>query len=97
MTRAMSQISLDNYFDKVEPKLTKRESWVLEAIEDIYPASAEIVAEHLGVPVNVISGRFTGLRKKGKIIKAFTQVNQRGSKVTHWKPNEVGYEYTDLG
>ena len=94
--RQMSQISISNYLDKVEPKLTKREAWVLEAIEDLAPASAEIVAEHLGVFPNVVSGRFTGLRKKGKIVKAFEQVNARGSKVAYWQPNEGGYEYTDI-
>lgn len=94
--RMMSQTSLDNYFTKVEPKLTTRESWVLEAIEDLAPVSAEIVAEHLGVFPNVISGRFTGLRKKGKIVKAYDQVNSRGSKVSYWKPAEGGYEYTDI-
>lgn len=96
MKRQMSQTSIDNYFDKVEPKLTSREAWVLEAIEEMAPASTEIVAEHLGVYPNIISGRFTGLRKKGKIEKAFEQVNTRGSKVVFWQPKEGGYEYTDI-
>lgn len=97
MTRKLSQISIDNYLTIVEPKLTKREEWVLEAIEELYPVSAEIVAEHLGVYPNQISGRFTGLKNKGKILKVFERVNSRGSKVNYWIPKEAEHEYADVG
>lgn len=65
--RTISQISMDSWFTRVQPNLTKREEWVLEAIETLGEASAETVAEHYKVGVNVISGRFTGLKKKGLI------------------------------
>jgi hypothetical protein len=65
--RTISQISMDAWFTRVQPSLTRRENWVLEAIEILGEASAETVAEHYGVGVNVISGRFTGLKKKGLI------------------------------
>lgn len=73
-------------FTALEPKLTKREQWVLEALEQICPASCEEVAKYLMVPVNVISGRFTGLRNKGKIEEAYKQRNSRGSRVSYWQP-----------
>jgi hypothetical protein len=84
--RAMSQISMDNFFTTVKPKLTKREEWVLEAIEEIAPCSSEMVANRLGVGVNVVSGRFTGLKKKRKIIKDHEGTNEFGNKVAYYKP-----------
>lgn len=94
MTRQMSQISIDNYFSEVEPKLTNKESWVLEAIEELYPCTSEMVAEHYGVGINKISGRFTGLRNKGKIKIAYVVRNPRT--VGYYMPTEVENEYTDI-
>lgn len=84
--RNFSQISMANYFTSVEPVLTKREMWVLEAIEDLAPCTAEMVAEHYGVGVNVISGRFTGLKNKGKIAKSYEGRNRLGNKVAYYEP-----------
>lgn len=84
--RAMNSNSLLAYATTVEPNLTKREAWVLEALEEIAPASCEDVANHLGVPVNVISGRFTGLKKKLLIQEAYRDLNNRGAKVSFWQP-----------
>lgn len=92
--RTMSQTSLINYFGIVKPQLTQRESWVLEALEEIQPASAEQVANHLKVPINVISGRMTGLKKKERIVKAYRGTNDRGAAVDYWKPTETK-EYGD--
>lgn len=96
MTRAMNQISINNYLTVVEPKLTNREQWVLEALEEIAPASAEMVANYLGVFPNVVSGRFTGLRKKGKIVQAGVRVNDRGIRVAYWQPEGMEREYADV-
>jgi RNA binding exosome subunit len=93
--RNLSQISLSNYFTSVEPKLTERESWVYEAIEELAPCTAEMVAEHYGVGVNVVSGRFTGLKKKRKIIKAFEGRNNLGNKVAYYQPKDMAREYDD--
>ena len=87
--RTMSQISMMNYFNVVQPKLTERESWVLEAIEELAPCTAEMVAEHYGVGINVISGRFTGLKKKDKIVKAFIGTNSQGNKVAYYQPKDM--------
>jgi len=93
--RTMSQVSMMNYFETVEPKLSQREAWVLEAIEELAPCTAEMVAEHYGVGVNVISGRFTGLRKKQKIVKAYNGHNSRGKRVAYWQPKDMEHEYGD--
>lgn len=94
--RTMSQTSLENYFGIVQPKLTERENWVLEAVEEIAPCSAEQVAIHLNVPINIISGRMTGLKRKKKIVKAYRGENKFGRAVDYWKPVNEGYDATDI-
>lgn len=94
-TRTMSQISLMNYFDVVKPKLTEKENWIYEAIEELAPCTAAIVAEHYGVPEHTISGRFSGLRKKGKIVIAYKGKNSRGATVAYWRPKDAESEYND--
>lgn len=84
--RQMSQISMDIYRSDVEPNLTQRESWVLEAVEELGVASTETVADYRHVGVNVISGRMTGLRKKGLIEPAHRGVNKFGRTVQFWRP-----------
>lgn len=93
--RAMSQTSIDNYIGLVKPKLTEREKWVLDAIEEIAPCSAEMVARHLNVPINIISGRMTGLKNKEKITKSYRGINDRGAKVDFWQPSEMEREEND--
>lgn len=83
--RAMNQLSLDAYFGML-PELTNREEWVLEAIEEKGEASAETVAEHLGVGINVVSGRITGLHKKQMIVKSRRGVNKFGRTVQFYRP-----------
>lgn len=84
-----------NYFGVVKPNLTNREQWVLEAIEELAPCTAEMVAEHYGVGVNVVSGRFTGLKKKQKIVRAYEGTNSQGNKVAYYRPAETEMEYGD--
>ncbi len=66
-TRQMSPISITNYVEIVEPTLSKREMEVLDVFKTIAPCTCYDVSRKMGVGINVISGRFTGLRKKGKI------------------------------
>ena len=96
-TRQMSQISIDNYFAVVKPKLTAREQWVLEALEEIAPACTEDVADYLKVPPHVISGRMTGLKNKRKIRKAYRGENKRGTPVDYWTPTDMEREEVDAG
>lgn len=83
--REMSQLSLEAYFD-LKPELTKREEWVLDAIEHMGEASAEKVAEYYGVGINIVSGRITGLKKKRQIVPSRKALNRFGRNVQYWKP-----------
>lgn len=83
--RQMSQLSLDAYAE-LKPKLTEREQWVLSAIENLGEASAETVAEYYGVGINIVSGRFTGLRNKRQILKSDKKLNKFGRNVQYYRP-----------
>lgn len=83
--RIMNQLSMEAYFGML-PELTNREEWVLEAIEQKGEASAETVAEHLGVGINIVSGRITGLRKKHRIIPSKRGTNKFGRTVQFYRP-----------
>lgn len=94
--RAMSQISIDAYLSRVQPNLTKREEWVLEAIELLGEGSTETVADHYGVGVNVISGRITGLKNKGLIFPTQRKTNKLGN-LTQFYSAYQEVEYADVG
>ena len=85
----MRQMSLNSMlaYQGLEPKLTKREEWVLDAIIDIEkPCTAAMVADHLGVGEHIVSGRFTGLKKKGKIKHLYDDLNSLGNKAGYYVP-----------
>lgn len=73
-------------YSALKPKLTDREAWVLEAIEELAPCSVDMVAKHYGVGVNVISGRFTGLKNKRRIAFDHAGINEFGNKVGFYRP-----------
>lgn len=83
--RQINQLSLEAYYSDIKPNLTKREEWVLEAIEKLEEASAESVAEYYGVGINVISGRFTGLKNKGHIEPTTKKLNRFGRRVQYFR------------
>lgn len=87
--RQMNQLSLESYRSKVKPNITNMESVVLEALEEIYPASAEMVANHMKITINRVSGRITGLRKKNLIVVAYKAHNPAGNLVAFWMPNNA--------
>ena len=97
MTKIMNQISIDTYFNHVKPNLTTRELWVLDAIEYLEEASAYTVANHLEVPINMVSGRFTGLKKKGMIIPTKLRDVGTGRPAMFFRAvKEVEQEYGDI-
>lgn len=82
--REMNQLSIEAFLE-LKPKLTAREDWVLEAFESLGEASNETIAEHLGVGVNVTSGRITGLRNKRYIVPSRKGMNHFGRNVQYYK------------
>lgn len=94
--KLMNQLSINAYINTVKPVLTKREEWVLDAIDDMGEASAESVASYYGVGVNVISGRFTGLKKKERITPTVRRMTRTGNMAQYYRAvQEVEQEYAD--
>lgn len=94
--RMINQLSISAYLNSVKDNLTAREEWVLEAITDLGEASAESVANHYGVGVNVISGRFTGLKKKNRIVPTERKLTRSGNMAQYFRAVEaVEYEHSD--
>ena len=84
--RQMSMNSLAVFSGRVQPNLTAREEQVLEVIETIYPTTLEGIANNLNVPEHTISGRITGLKKKGLIKSIRRQANSRNNQVDVYVP-----------
>ena len=63
----MNQNSINAYREVVDPTKMTRKQEVLEALKDLKEATMAQVAEHLGLALHVISGRFLELITDGKI------------------------------
>lgn len=94
--RTMNQISMANYFSSIEPKLTDKEAKVLEAIEELYPCTLDMVAEYLAVPPHTISGRITGLKNKRKIAPVGVTKNKNGSTCSMYQPTNTEQDSEDI-
>jgi hypothetical protein len=63
------QNSLTPYKEKIKPELGKWQKLVFDCIVKYGEITSKDVAFWLGVPLHKISGRFTELKEKGKIIE----------------------------
>lgn len=91
----MRQTSLLAY-KTIEHKLGPKQKTVLEALEEIAPATDKQLAEHLGWPINTVTPRRGELYKKGKVIEAYVQRDTSGRPATFWKPKEMVWEYGEV-
>lgn len=82
----IAQTSMLAYFENVKPSLNKKQKLVLEALEEIQPANNKQIAEHLGWPINCVTGRCLELRKKQQVTIAYIAKDLTGRKCTFWKP-----------
>lgn len=67
-------------------KLNERQHQVLEALEEISPATNRMISEYSGIPINVVTPRSGELAAKGKIEQAYVGVDISGRKAIYWKP-----------
>lgn len=70
---------------------------VLEALEDIAPATNKMVAKHLGWEINSITPRMLELRSKMKVVEAYKGTDITGRKAIYWKPRLQKQEAEDIG
>lgn len=70
----------------IQPTLGRRHKEVLKALEDLGPTYNLKIANHLGLPINSITGRTKELRDMGKVREAFIgQCSETGRSVTYWE------------
>lgn len=92
---AVTQTSMLSYFNEVQPKLGKNQQLVLEALEEIFPATNKQIAKHLGWEINSITPRVGELRTKKKVVKAFVGKDESGRSAIFWKPKGSYDEYPE--
>lgn len=81
----MQQTSILAYHSLTDVKLGERQQQVLEALEDIQPATNRMIAQKSGIPINVVTPRMGELRKKGKVEQDFIGVDVTGRPAIYWK------------
>lgn len=82
----MRQTSLDTYFNEVKPNLNNKQQLVLEALEEIAPATNKMLARHLKWEINSVTPRCLELRKKKQVAIAYVAKDSTGRNATFWKP-----------
>lgn len=85
----MQTTSLEAYRGLTAIKLNERQKQVLEALEEISPATNRMISEHSGIPINVVTPRMGELAGKLKVEQAFVGADLSGRKAIYWKPVRV--------
>lgn len=80
-------------FQEAKTRLSYTQSAVLEALEEISPATNKMIAKHLGWEINSITPRVLELRKKRKVVEAYRSVDITGRKAIFWKPRKQEVEF----
>lgn len=83
----IQQTSMAAYLE-VKPKMGRNQKLVLEALEEIYPATNKQIAKHLGWEINSVTPRILELRAKRKVVKAYQDLDG-GRQANFWKPKEA--------
>lgn len=91
----LAQTSLLAYRQLDETKLNFRQKKVLEALEEIQPATNKMIAAHLDWAINTVTPRCLELRGKGKVIEAFIGTDSTGRKASFWRLKKVPKEFGD--
>lgn len=81
----MQQTSLMAYQSLTSVKLGERQAQVLEALEEIQPATNRMVSLKSGIPINVVTPRMGELRKKGKVEQDYIGTDVTGRPAIYWK------------
>lgn len=76
-----------------EVKLGERQKQVLEALEEIQPATNKQIAKHLGMEINSVTPRCLELRVKGRVVKHSVGKDESGRSAIYWSTK--GYKVWD--
>lgn len=82
----VTQTSLSAYWGLTPVKLNERQKLVLEALEEIQPATNKQLASHLGWAINTVTPRCLELRNKGMVVEAYVGFDAGGRQASYWRP-----------
>ena len=82
---SMQQTSILAFHSLDPNKLNERQQQVLEALEEIQPATNRMIAQKSRIPINVVTPRIGELRKKGKVEADHTGIDATGRSAIYWK------------
>lgn len=86
MKQMIQQTSILSFRKTKQTNIGKRQQEVLNALMDIAPACNREIARKSGLDINVVTPRVLELRVKGKIEKAFQDIDMAtGRTVNFWK------------
>lgn len=77
-------------YNEIYADLGERQADVFQALKYLEYATNTMVADHLGIPINCVTGRCKELRDKGLVVeshKSWCAINKK-SKAIYWKLNK---------
>lgn len=77
--------------------MNRNQKMVLEALEEIYPATNKQIAKHMGWEINSVTPRMLELRseKLNKVVEAYKRKDVGGRLAIFWKPKQVNQDAAD--
>lgn len=76
-------------YGKIRDKLGRRQTIVYEALKSIGPATNEQIADHLGWPINCVTGRMTELRRFDMVAVMGVTRNRSGFSAKLFAPKNI--------
>jgi predicted ArsR family transcriptional regulator len=80
-------------YKEAKTHLSTTQSQVLEALEEIAPATNLMIAKHLGWAINSVTPRMQELRKKQKVVTDHVGKDITGRSAHFWKPTPEAMEW----
>lgn len=84
----MRQTSLLAFHSLSNVQISQRQKQVLEALQEIQPATNRMVSEHSKIPINVVTPRMGELVKRKLVEQAHVGYDQLHRKAIFWKVTE---------
>lgn len=83
----IQQTSILSFRTTKQTNIGKRQQQVLDALKEISPACNREIAKKAGLEINVVTPRVLELRLKGRVEKAYEEIDlATGRNVNYWKP-----------
>lgn len=82
---SVQQTSLFAYHELSPTQINARQKQVLNGLREIEPATDRMVAEHTGIPINVVTPRRGELVKKSLVVQESVRFDLNRRRAIFWK------------